>query len=145
MPGEPEQPVQFVDVRDLGRWVVRMAQAGKTGIYNATGPNYMLAMDAFLEKCRVETESDARFVWVSNQFVVENEIELPLWAPPGEAGAWAIDCRKAIDEGLTFRPVEETIRDTLAWKGDETPVDELRAGLKTEQEQALLKKWAERE
>lgn len=137
-PGDSNQQTQFIDARDLATWIIRMVEERKTGTYNATGPDYALAMGSFLDECRTVTGSDTRFVWVSDAFLTEHEVELPLYAPEEYAGARAVNCSKAIAEGLTFRTVADTIRDTLAWKGMNT---ELKVGLKPEQEQQLLQAW----
>ena len=137
-PGNPWQQTQFVDARDLAMWTVRMVEEGKTGTYNATGPDYALAFDHFLNECKTVAGSDARITWVSDAFLTKHEIELPLYAPEEYRGARAVNCRKAIADGLTFRPIADTIRDTLAWKGKNA---ELKVGLKPEQELLLLQEW----
>lgn len=136
-PGELDQQVQFIDVRDLAEWTVRMTERRATGTYNATGPDDRLSMGQFLATCRTTTGSNADFVWVNEPFLEEHKIELPLWAPTQEAGVWAVNCRRAIDAGLTFRPLPQTIRDTLAWKNGA----ELHAGLTRAREQELLQAW----
>lgn len=137
-PGNPRQQTQFIDGRDLAAWTVHMVEAGKHGVYNATGPDYALAMGQFLDACKTVTGSDARFTWVNDAFLTQHDVDLPLYAPEEYRGARAINCRKAIAEGLSFRPVADTIRDTLDWKGKDT---ELKVGLK--QEQQLLQEWHE--
>ncbi|GAC1565286.1 MAG: SDR family oxidoreductase [Ktedonobacteraceae bacterium] len=137
-PGDHEQRTQFIDARDLAAWIVRMVEKRKTGTYNATGPDYALAMGRFLDECKTVTESNAHFIWVSDAFLTEHQVDLPLYAPEEYIGARAVNCSKAISEGLTFRPVAETVRDTLAWKGKNA---DLKVGLKPEQEQELLQKW----
>ena len=139
-PGDPEQQTQFIDGRDLAAWTVHMVEEGKTGTYNATGPDYSLAMGKFLDECKIATGSDARFTWVSDAFLTKHEIDLPLYAPEEYRGARAVNCGKALADGLTFRPVADTIRDTLAWKGKNA---ELKVGLKPEPEQQLLREWHE--
>ncbi len=141
-PGEPEQQTQFIDARDLAAWTVHMAEEQKTGTYNATGPDYALTFEKLLEECKIVTNSDARFTWVSDAFLAQKEVELPLWVPDAYAGARAVNCHNAIHEGLTFRPMAETIRDTLTWKDKDR---EQKAGLKPEQEQQLLQEWLKRE
>ncbi len=137
-PGDPHQQTQFIDGRDLATWTIHMVEAGKTGIYNATGPDYALAMGRFLDECKHVTGSDTRLTWVSDAFLTQHEVELPLYVPEEYRGARAVNCNKAIAEGLTFRPVADTIRDTLSWKGKDA---ELKVGLKPEQEQQLLQTW----
>lgn len=137
-PGKPTDRQQFIDVRDLASWIIPMAEASKTGAYNATGPAYDLTMGQFLATCKEVTHSDAHFVWVDSDFLLQHEAEPPLWFPKGYEGGSAVDCSKAIHDGLTFRPLTDTIRDTLAWKGSDS---QLRAGLKPEQEKSLLQAY----
>lgn len=141
-PGEPGQQTQYIDVRDLGAWIVRMVAAGKTGTYNATGPDYVLNMGQFLEECKQVTKSNTELVWVSDAFLVEKDVDLPLWVPDAYEGMRSVNCTKAIQDGLTFRSIAETVRDTLAWRGTDVA---LRSGPTLDQEQTLLKEWFERE
>ena len=139
-PGDPDAPVQFVDARDLGAWLVQLALAGPGGTFNATGPAEPLTFRELLERARAATGSDAEVVWVDDQRVLEAGVqpwtELPLWLPGGEyAGMARADTSRALAAGLTFRPVEETVVDTLAW--DRT-VDGERPTLAHEREQEIL-------
>jgi len=144
-PGREDQQVQFIDVRDLAEWIVRMVEERKTGAYNATGPDYQLAMGKFLEECKAATGGDTRFTWVGDTFVSEDEANLQPWAPDEYIGISTVNCSKAFAAGLKFRPVRETARDTLAWKAASPTSGEMRSGLKPEQEKELLTKWHSRE
>ncbi len=139
-PGKPEQQTQFIDVRDLASWMIHMAEARKTGIYNATGPDYRLSMQQFLEACKSVSNSNAQFTWASDDFQEKHGLNFPLYAPEAYKGARAVNCQKALEAGLTFRPKEETIRDTLAWKGDKP----LKTWVTLEQEQQALLAWKEK-
>jgi 2'-hydroxyisoflavone reductase len=143
-PDRPERQVQFIDVRDLAAWMVRMAAERQTGTYNATGPAYELRMGQLLEECEAVVGGDAKIVWVSEEFLEENGVEpfteLPLWVPREFASMLAVDCGKAIAAGLTFRPLSETIRDVLEWDSTRVEAD-LAAGLKPERERELLSAW----
>jgi 2'-hydroxyisoflavone reductase len=119
-PGDPNAPVQFVDARDLARWLVQLALAGPGGTFNATGPAEPLTFAELLERARAAIGSDAQVVWVDEQRLLEAGVEpwteLPLWLPGLEyAGMARTDVGRAVDAGLTFRPLEETVLDTLAW------------------------------
>jgi 2'-hydroxyisoflavone reductase len=143
-PDRPERRVQFIDVRDLASWIVKMAAEQQTGTYNATGPDYGLSMGKLLEECESVGGGGAKLVWVSEGFLEVHEVEpfteLPLWVPREYGGMLAVDCRRAIAAGLAFRPVSETIRDVLEW--DRTRAsEELAAGLKAERERELLSAW----
>jgi len=139
-PGDPDAPVQFVDARDLARWLVRLALEGPGGVYNATGPAERLGFAELLERARAAVDSDASVVWTDERRVLDAGVqpwtELPLWLPGGEyAGMASADIGRAVGAGLRFRPLEETVVDTLAW--DRTvPGD--RPTLSPEREQEIL-------
>ena len=119
-PGSPEAPVQFVDARDLARWLVQLALEGPGGVFNATGPLEPLSFGALLERSRAALGSDARIVWTDDQRILDAGVqpwtELPLWLPDDAyAGMARADISRAVDAGLRFRPLEETVIDTLAW------------------------------
>ncbi|HEX3271126.1 MAG TPA: NAD-dependent epimerase/dehydratase family protein [Ktedonobacterales bacterium] len=145
-PGRPESLTQIIDARNLADWIVTLAERKTTGVYNATGPNYPLSMQRALEVMREVSESDARFTWVSDEFLERNEVgawmEMPLWIPEKEGpGVGDVNFGRALAAGLTFRPLEETVRDTLAWRKT-TPADaEWPAGLKSDRESELLALW----
>lgn len=138
-PGSPELPVQFIDVRDLAEWIVRKVLARSIGCYNATGPDYMLEMGRLLAECKQLTGSDAHFVWASEEFLETHKVELPIWGPASEPGFATVNCQRAIDAGLIFRPLSETIRATVTWDISRPAGYTLRAGITPEQETELLK------
>ena len=86
-PGDPDAPVQIIDVRDLAEWTIRMVEQGKTGIFNATGPAEPLTMRRCLRQPRQASDSDASFIWLDDDFLVQQGagpwIEIPLWLPVG--------------------------------------------------------------
>jgi 2'-hydroxyisoflavone reductase len=150
-PNRPEHGTQIIDVRDLAEWMVAMSEERRVGIYNATGPEYRLTIGQVLDESRLVSGSDARFVWMSERFLLDAGVqpwgEVPLWVPeedPDNAGFDAVDCTKAIGTGLRFRPLAETIRDTLAWDAALPADRELRAGLTREREAELLQAWRSR-
>lgn len=156
-PGSPEQRVQFVDARDLAEWTVRVVEEGRTGVFNANGPDYPLTMGGLLDECKAVTGSDARFEWVDEGFLLEAGVEpwseLPLWLPAGDEKFrhfMSVNCDRAISAGLTFRPLAETIRDTFEWdeaREDKSPPAD-KGGVPTpdktprpERERELLEEW----
>ncbi len=150
-PGRPDRPIQFIDVRDLAGWTLRMVEAGKTGVYNADGKAGAVTMEQLLETCRSVSGSDATFTWVSEEFLAAHQVgewmEMPLWIPesdPANAGFFAFDCRKAIAAGLGLRPLSETVRAALEWDATRRSDHEWRAGLTRQREAELLQAWKER-
>jgi 2'-hydroxyisoflavone reductase len=121
-----------------------MAETRQAGIYNATGAEDGLTMGRLLEGCRTVSGSAATFIWASEEFLLQQEVgawrEMPLWIPEAYNGVFHVNNDQAIAAGLTFRPLSETIRDTLTWDATRPTNKELRAGLAPEREQELLKK-----
>jgi 2'-hydroxyisoflavone reductase len=147
-PGEPTDPVQFIDGRDLAEWVIRMVEKRETGIYNATGPDKVLGVGAMLETIKSANKSDAKFTWVNTDFLEAQKVapwsDMPVWVPSRgeEAGMGRISIKKALSKGLTFRPLPDTARDTLAWfKAQPAERQKLKAGLSPEREAEVLAAW----
>jgi 2'-hydroxyisoflavone reductase len=142
-PVSPELPLQFIDVRDLAKWVVSMVEKRATGVYNATGPALPLKFEELLTTCSHVCNNPVTLTWVSEDFLnlhdVQDWTELPLWFSTNRnrPGFYHIDVRKAIQAGLTFRPLSETILATLDWDRKHPS----QVGLDRTKEQALLKKW----
>ncbi|MBN1582719.1 MAG: NAD-dependent epimerase/dehydratase family protein, partial [Anaerolineae bacterium] len=145
-PGRPERVVQFVDVRDLAEWIVYLIEAGKTGAYNAV--SRPMPMKDVLQACKLASGSDAQFTWVSDTFLIEREVgmwvEMPLWIPESELiapGFFTYSNRKAVADGLRFRPLEDTVKVTLDWLTTRPGGHEWRAGMERERELKLLEEW----
>jgi 2'-hydroxyisoflavone reductase len=143
-PEEPAAPVQIIDARDLSDFIIKLIEENASGIFNATGPDYELTMGAMLETCKQVSNSDADFKWASVEFLARHEVapwsDMPVWIPNTEedAGFSRVDISKAIKAGLKFRPLEETVRDTLLWVATRPSDREWRAGLSAEKEEKVL-------
>ena len=144
-PEKPEVPVQIIDVRDLSDFTIQLIEDDASGIYNATGPEYELTFGRMLEACKKVSSSDAAIQWASVEFLNQNNVapwsDMPVWVPDTaeDAGFSRLDVSKAIQAGLEFRPLQDTVRDTTAWANTRPAEYEWRAGLKPEREQELLK------
>lgn len=118
-PGRPDDPVQFIDVRDLAEWMVRALEDQRSGIFNLAGPRETLVMPAFLDEARTALSADVQYVWVDDyDFLASHGIESAVpWIMlrGNDAGHTSIRNARAVDAGLTFRPIAATVRDTLAW------------------------------
>jgi 2'-hydroxyisoflavone reductase len=148
-PGSPDTLVELIDVRDLAAWILDVVEARKTGVYNAIGPDRPLSMGEVLETCRQAAGSDAELMWVAEKFLLDHGVEpwteLPLWLPEGDpegGGFFTFDSSRAIGEGLSFRPLIETTRDTLAWHRESgAGAAERSGGISRERESELLAAW----
>jgi 2'-hydroxyisoflavone reductase len=158
-PGRRGRSWQFIDVRDLGGWMVRVAEERTAGAFTATGPVPATTAAEVLETCRAVTGSDARFTWVDEDFLLEREVgewmELPLWLSEASEFAHMLeaDVSRAVAAGLETRPVAETVRDTLDWAGAREGRGSGTVamggaegvGLDPERERELLAEWRGRE
>jgi 2'-hydroxyisoflavone reductase len=153
VPGHPDRPVQLIDIKDVATWAFNMAENRKVGKFNVTGPDYELTMEELLNNCKAVTIGDAEFVWADEQFVLGHKIqpwtEMPLWIPEhfplkGETDPWKgasfISVEKAVNAGLSFRPLEDTIHDVYLWEKARQD-SERKTGISRERELELLETW----
>lgn len=147
-PGEPDRPLQYVDVRDLASWLLNALVNGRSGPVDVISRSGHATTRTLLEACLEATRSSAELVWVDEERLaaagVEPWIQLPCWVPTtGEyAGFLEADTTLAARTGLSCRPVSETVADTWAWllaegfpaQRPDRPVH----GLAPEREQSLL-------
>jgi nucleoside-diphosphate-sugar epimerase len=147
-PGPADLKLQYVDCRDLARWMLHAADEGISGSFNTVSVPGHATMASLLQAAIVATGSDARLIWVEPGVILAAGIapwtELPVWLPPDgeEFGLHTGDVTAVYRAGLTCRPVEETVADTWAWlqaEGDPpAPAGRARHGLDPEREREVL-------
>jgi 2'-hydroxyisoflavone reductase len=144
-PGNPDHSAQVVDQRDLTEWMVRLAENGTMGDFNATGPASRMSMAEMLYGIRAATSSAVRFTWVPESFLSEQKLapwsDLPAWVP-GDPLMY-VDVRRAVAAGLTFRPLADTVRDTLVWDKGRPAAERAKraAGMSRAREAEVLAAW----
>ncbi|HRA52958.1 MAG TPA: hypothetical protein PLQ83_04835 [Thermoflexales bacterium] len=144
-PGRPERGIQVIDARDLAEWILQMIETSTTGVFNATSPAGAITLGELLDTARRVSGSDARVTWAAEGWLLGQGVaawsDMPVWVPesdPEMAGFFEVPVARAVAAGLTFRPLEATIHDTLAWLATR-PTDHVwRAGLTRAREAALL-------
>ena len=141
-----EQPIQYIDAVDLMGWILEAAVAGKTGVYNLTGPKTTMPLGAFLEAINEALGSKAEFVKVDSDFLAEHldkpGNDLPFFMPFLERrGFMHIDSSKAQAEGLSYRPLSDTILDLAKWTAGLPRDRKWEAGIRREKERSLLEEW----
>lgn len=149
-PGDGEDPVQFIDVKDLAAFILGLVESKVTGVFNATGPASTLSMRELLEACKQATGSEATFTWADAAFLEQQKVnpwsDMPVWIPRSDAetgGMGRVSNARALARGLTFRPRVDTARDTLAWFKTLPPERQakLGSGLTPEREREVLTAW----
>lgn len=158
-PGSPDDPVQYIDARDLAAFIIRAIERRTTGVFNVTGPVRPTNIAELLYGCKAVTGSGAQFTWVEADFLAEQNVQawsdMPAWVPPrnGMTGFMQIDCSRAIEAGLSTRPLAQTLSDTLAWyealpdsrrRLPETRPSSL-PGISRQRERELLAAWHDRQ
>ena len=149
-PGPEELPLQYIDARDLAAFMLMAAENKLDGIFNTLAPRGHSTMSEMLDICKTVTSSDAKFIWVPSDFILDHEIqpwtELPIWISPEMYGFYGFDTRKAVAEGLSCRPMSETAIDTwnsvLTEVQPELPAGRIAPGISKEKELEVLAAWA---
>lgn len=149
-PGEPDDPVQLIDARDLAAFMIDCVERRLTNTYNAVGPAQRLSVSAMLRAGIDEIGGDASLTWIPAAFLAEHEVtpwmDMPVWVPPSDAefgGLGSVDGSAAVADGLGCRPLAQTMADTLAYWNElpESRRAEPRAGLAPAREAELLAAW----
>ena len=149
-PGSGLDHLQFIDVRDIGRFAIMAAENGLQGVFNCTGPGSTpLLWKDFLEGALEQFNSQTELVWASEEFLAANSIspfsELPLWTPLSEDAFMQISNEKLLNTGFAFTPIASTLDDCMRWYAsglDEIPdfgTSEITIGLQRAKELNLIR------
>jgi 2'-hydroxyisoflavone reductase len=120
-PDKPDDPCQFIDVRDLAEFSVRLAEQRVLGTFNVIGPEKPMTIAEMLYGVKAITATPGRLTWVPWEFLQEQGVRpwrhMTVWQPPygATAGYQRRSAAKAIAQGLTFRSVADTAKTTLDW------------------------------
>jgi len=150
VPGPADWGVEFTDVRDLAAFLLRGVEQATAGVFNASGPAApdRPTASAFFEECCGLGDSPAHPVWADEQWLLDEGVqpwmEMPLWVTSDMPAHATRSCARAIEAGLTFRPIGETLRDTLGWARRDRGERPWAAGLEADRESALLERWQAR-
>ena len=148
VPGDANMQVEYIDVRDLAEWTIRLVEQEETGIFNACGPQNPLTLGTLLETCQAVSPLPSRLRYVAPEFMKAQDVSpdsLNIWWIGEEDADFKyisyMDCRKAQASGLTYRSLEDTVRDTMEWDASRPEDLERRFGIPREREEELLRLW----
>ena len=148
-PGQLDDPVQWIDVRDLTQWMVRCGENGTAGVFNGVGPKAPIGIGGLLYGIKACYSNDAHFTWVPQPFLSEQKVrswgDMPVWSYEGASTyAYCTSANaRAMAAGLTFRALADTVREGMAWYHSR-PADsqeKLRAGMTPAREAEVLAAW----
>jgi 2'-hydroxyisoflavone reductase len=144
VPAPAAAPMQFIDARDLGEWMIDLVERQAGGTYNACSPARHWTMGAIVDALRAGADTPQP-VWVDEALLLEQKVEpwtgLPMWIPTTfaeEAGFMEFDCRKAAAAGMRVRPLAETIDATARWLAARDNSGAWKAVLTAAQEREIL-------
>ncbi len=144
VPGALDYPTSVIDVRDLADWIVQLAEVRGGGIFNATGE--VTSLGNHLQLAQTVAKSEGKMIaadpdWLTAQGVNEwmGPKSLPLWiSDPQMRGMGALSNLHTLENGLSLRPLRDTLAETLAWAVEANLPTVAGAGLTDREEQALL-------
>jgi 2'-hydroxyisoflavone reductase len=155
-PDGPGDAIQFVDVRDLARFTLRVLENNIVGTFNVVSSPGQFTMGDLLSasiscaNALAKPQPPPRAVWVPVEFLQQHNVvlstEMPIWnAPIGPDAAFAkVSVVRALQAGLTIRSIKDTVCDTLAWHlGRPAPERfALKAGIDPAHEHEVLVAWS---
>lgn len=139
------EPMQYIDVKDMARWVVDAGEQGIAGTYDAVGPTSPTTR--LIEEIAEVVGLDGEIVPATTEQLVAAEVNpwsgprsLPLWLPPGHEGMKSHDPAPSIAAGMPVRPFAEAVADALARERELGLDRERKAGLSPAEEKEVLAK-----
>ncbi len=119
IPGKDEDRVQYIDVRDVAEWMIRLAEQKTAGTFNASGPSKTQTMMSFAKEAKGAFDVESKLVQVDDyEFLKKQNIPylVPWILPEGKNyGSARIDNKKAIKSGLKFRDLNTSVREIQEW------------------------------
>ncbi|MBK7434774.1 MAG: NAD-dependent epimerase/dehydratase family protein [Chitinophagaceae bacterium] len=131
LPGKEDDPVQYIDVRDVAEWMIRLAEGKKAGTYNAAGPASATGMYAFVYGAHAAFNSAVEFVRIPDYKFLEaqNVLDAIPWIMPvgDNYGSARVNIEFAVANGLTFTPLADSVRDIHTWWNSDAVTEAKRA------------------
>jgi len=151
-PGDGNDPVTIVDVKDVAEFLVLAIDKSIYSTFNLTGRP--MTFRYLLEECKAVTHSDAELVWIPGDWLHQHGIDsvylsnwlrkFPDWRPePSMKGFFQISSEKAYGVGWQTRPLRDTLIDCLEYFAS---IDgyQWKDTLSPEEEAKLLELWEHR-
>ncbi|EKD97809.1 MAG: Isoflavone reductase [uncultured bacterium] len=136
VPGSGNRAWQFIDVRDLAAWIISIIERRTTGIFNVTGPSCRECAGSLMDRIVSAAGGSPIIRHIDTDCLRrvggERWLHLADWADPPESicGVYEISIERAKCSGLVFRPLEQTVLETLdslahvpsSWPGSQSAI-----------------------
>jgi 2'-hydroxyisoflavone reductase len=145
-PGDAADPIQVIDARDLGSWIVSLVERSVTGVFHAVSPPPPFGFGDLLEAIAAEVAPwGTRLTWIDPDFLMEfgeTTESIPLW-PGGdsERDINRADPARAYAAGLAPRPIRQSIAEIHAAELAAPAKPPAGVRLSAEREAKLLAAW----
>ena len=151
IPGKKDDPVQYIDVRDVAEWMIRLVENKTAGTFNAVGPKSKMSIDEFAKKAHKAFQTKVNFIAVNDyKFLEENSLRyLMPWILESKEyyGISRINNDLAIKNGISYRPLKTSMKDTYDWWYSDAVDKERKAAFEADinelhnRQTVLLQKW----
>lgn len=139
-----DRPIRFVDTKDFSTWIITIAENNTHGVYHVGGKPEV-TFGELIETAIEYSKSDVQVVWADEEFLQKENVQpwgdLPIWLPKGMDGLFYMSDNHAVEMGMKYSPVKETIEKTYQWihEGKENIV--MKTALSSEREAELIGKY----
>lgn len=143
--GRKDSPLQVIDARDIGRFCVSVLEQNAPGTYNVCGPEQPLSWESFLNRAKAALAVDTELAWIDPKELedagCQPNLDLPLYHGVDTSADSFMrgDNSRAVSKGLTFTPLEDTVRETAEWVKSRG-AQPLKVGMTLDREKELLEK-----
>ena len=119
VPGKQDDLVQYVDIRDVAEWFIRLAENKQHGTFNAVGPKVQQTTLQFAKEAAKTFDVKSTFTLIDDyEFLKSNGVyyAIPWVMPEGDHyGSARLSNSRALEAGLTYRNLTNTIKDAYTW------------------------------
>jgi 2'-hydroxyisoflavone reductase len=147
-PGDPADPIQVIDARDLATWMLALLDGSVTGAFHTASPEPPFGFGPLLDAIAAEVApAGTQLTWVDSEFLRAAGLDdsaLPLW--PGvnieDASLSAASSAAALAAGLAPRPLRQSVADIHAHEAASPTAVPAGTGIDAAREAELLAGWA---
>ena len=143
VPGKNTDPVQYIDVRDVASWMIRLIENNIAGVFNAVGPENPTTMQSFIQMGNEAFSNEKSFTVIDDyDFLLSHHLHTIVpWIMPidNNFGSASINNDLAKNNGLTFTSTQKIVKDTYDWWYSDAISEERRQQVESNPDSWLVK------